>query len=326
MTRLTLSQAFQAGVREEMERDDTIVILGTDLVERGGHFAQLKGIGQLFPANVRDAPISEAALIAAGVGGAMNGLRPMIDLNFMDFALGAMDEIINQAAKVRYMWGSAMPLVIRGTAGIAGYAAQHNNSLEATFAHTPGLVVVMPSTPSDTKGLIKASLRSNDPVIFLMDKTLTAFRGDVPDEEYVIELGKGAVARSGQSVTLVAYGAMVHKALKVADRLAPEGIDVEVVDLRTLFPLDLDLVADSVRKTGRVVVATHAPRHGGVGAEVAAAIQETAFEYLDAPVLRVGARHSPIPHSPPLLAAALPSELDVERALRKSLRFPEEGA
>jgi pyruvate dehydrogenase E1 component beta subunit len=309
-----------------MERDDTIVLLGTDLVERGGHFAQLRGIGQLFPANVRDAPISEAALVAAGVGGAMNGLRPMIDLNFVDFALGAMDEIINQAAKVRYMWGGSMPLVIRGTAGIAGYAAQHNNSLEATFAHTPGLVVVMPSTPSDTKGLIKSSLRSNDPVIFLMDKTLTGLRGEVPDDEYVVELGKGAVARAGQDATLVTYGAMVHKALTVAELLAPEGIDVEVLDLRTLFPLDLDLITDSVRKTGRAVVATHAPRHGGIGAEVVAAIQESVFEYLAAPVLRVGAAHTPIPHSPPLLAAVLPSELDLERALRKSLRFPEDAA
>lgn len=319
MSRITLSQAFQEGVREEMQRDESIFVLGTDMVARGGHFAQLKGIGAEFPNKVRDAPISEAAMVAAGVGAALNGLRPIVDMNFMDFALGAMDEIVNQAAKARYMWGRGVPLVIRGTAGIALYAAQHNNSMEAGFAHTPGLLVVMPSTPADTKGLIKSSLRSNDPVIFLMHKTLTGLRGDVPEGEHVVELGQAAVRRAGDDVTVAAYGPLVARAVKVAERLAEEGTGVEVIDLRTLFPLDLETIEASVRKTGRLVLVSEAPRHGGITGEVAASVQESVFYYLDAPIIRVGARHTPIPHSPPLIAAAVPSEDDIERAIRASL-------
>jgi pyruvate/2-oxoglutarate/acetoin dehydrogenase E1 component len=326
MSRMTLSQAFQEGVREEMERDDTIFVLGTDLVERGGHFAQLKGIGSEFPGRVRDAPISESAMVSAGVGAALNGLRPVVDLNFMDFALGAMDEIINQAAKARYMWGRGVPLVIRGTAGIALYAAQHNNSLEAGFAHTPGLLVVMPSTPADTKGLIKTALRSNDPVIFLMHKSLTGLRGEVPEGEHAVPLGVAAVRRGGGDVTVAAYGPPVAKALNVAEQLASEGIQVEVIDLRTLFPLDLDTIERSVRRTGRLVLASEAPRHGGIMGEVAAAIQESVFYYLDAPIMRVGALHTPIPHSPPLIEAAVPSEQDIERAIRTSLQSTPEDA
>lgn len=326
MTRITLSQAFQEGVREEMERDDSIFVLGTDLVSRGGHFAQLKGIGEAFPDRVRDAPISEAAMVAAAVGASMRGLRPIVDLNFMDFSLGAMDEIVNQAAKIRYMWGSGAPLVIRGTAGIALYAAQHNNSLEAGFAHTPGLLVVMPSTPADTKGLIKSALRSDDPVVFLMHKMTTALRGEVPEGEHVVPLGVGDVRREGTSVTLAGYGPLVGRAVVVAERLSAEGIEVEVIDLRTLFPLDLELIERSVRKTGRLVLASEAPRHGGITSEVAASVQEAVFYYLDAPVLRVGALHTPIPHSPPLIAAAIPSEADLERAIRAVLSSSPEDA
>jgi pyruvate dehydrogenase E1 component beta subunit len=317
---MTLSQAFQEGVREEMERDDRIFVLGTDLLVRGGHFAQLNGLGERFGSDrVRDTPISEAAMVAAGVGAALNGMRPIVDLNFIDFALGAMDEIVNQAAKARYMWAQPMPIVIRGTAGVALYAAQHNNSLEATFAHTPGLLVVMPATPADTKGLIKTALRSDDPVIFLMHKSLTGLRGQVPDGEHVVEFGSANVIRSGAQATVVTYGAMVGKALRAADELALEDIEVEVIDLRTLFPLDLDTIEASVKKTGRIVVASDAPRVGGIGSEIAAAIQESVFFYLDAPVLRVGAKHAPIPHSPLLIDALVPSEHNIARAVRRTL-------
>jgi pyruvate/2-oxoglutarate/acetoin dehydrogenase E1 component len=318
-SRITLSEAFQQGVREEMDRDDTIFIFGTDMVDRGGHFAQLRGIAEQFPGKVRDSPISEAAMVASGVGAALTGLRPIVDLNFMDFSLGAMDEIINQAAKARFLWGRNVPLVIRGTAGIALYAAQHNNSLEALFAHTPGLLVVMPSTPADTKGLIKASLRAEDPVIFLMHKSLTGFRGDVPDGEHLVPIGSASVPRSGKDVTLVTYGALVRKALTVAERLFEQGVDVEVIDLRTLFPIDYDTIVESVRKTNRLVVASEAPRHGGITSEIAASILDTSFYDLEAPIIRVGALHTPIPHSPPLIAAAIPSELDLERAIRATL-------
>jgi pyruvate dehydrogenase E1 component beta subunit len=326
VTALTLSQAFQDGVREEMQRDETIFVLGTDLVARGGHFAQLKGISAEFPDRVRDAPISEAAMIGAGVGAALNGLRPIVDLNFMDFALGAMDEIVNQAAKARYMWGRGVPLVIRGTAGIALYAAQHNNSLEAGFAHTPGLLVVMPSTPADTKGLIKSALRSNDPVVFLMHKSLTGMRAEVPDGEHLVPLGVADVRRAGGHVTVVAYGSLVAKCMAVAERLAVEGIELEVIDLRTLFPLDLATIERSVHMTGRLVLASEAPRHGGIMGEIAAAIQGSCFYDLSAPIMRVGARHTPIPHSPPLIEAALPAEVDVERAVRLALASSPEDA
>jgi pyruvate/2-oxoglutarate/acetoin dehydrogenase E1 component len=321
---MTVSRAFAAAVAEEMARDDSIFVLGTDLFERGGHFAQIKGLGQRFGAErVRDAPISEAALVAAGVGAAMQGMRPIVDLNFIDFALGAMDEIINQAAKMRYMSGVAVPLVIRATSGIALYAAQHNNSLEATFAHTPGLLVAVPTDPADTAGLIKSALRGEDPVIFLMHKRLAGVRGPVSENMDALPFGRAAIRRQGAAATLVTYGATVRKALDAGEHLAEEGIEVEVIDLRTLYPLDLELVERSVRKTGRLVVISEAPCVGGIAAEVAAAVQEGAFDYLDAPVVRVGAAYSPIPHSPPLIDVLIPQVSDIEQAVRSSLaRWP----
>jgi pyruvate dehydrogenase E1 component beta subunit len=305
------------GLREEMERDETIFVLGTDLYIRGGHWAQVKGLGSEFgPDRIRDAPISEAGMVAAGVGAALNGMRPVVDLNFIDFIFGAMDEVINQAAKVRYMWNVPVPLVIRGTAGVAMGGAQHNNSVEAWFSHMPGLLVATPATPADTKGLIKSALRGEDPVIFLMHKMLTGFRGTVGGPDDLVPFGRGQVARPGTDITVVAYSIMVHKALQAAERLAGEGISAEVIDLRTVFPLDLELVEESVRKTSRLVVVGEAPRHGGIGAEVAAAVQEAVFDHLDGPVLRVGGRHSPIPHSPVLFESLIPQAADIERAAR----------
>jgi pyruvate dehydrogenase E1 component beta subunit len=317
MSRMTLSQAYQEGMREEMRRDPRIFVLGTDLFVRGGHWAQVKGLGPEFgPERIRDAPISEAAMMAAGVGAALNGMRPVVDLNFIDFVFGAMDELVNQAAKVRYMWGVPVPLVVRATNGVAGGAAQHNNSLEAWFAHTPGLSVVTPATPADTKGLIKSALRGEDPVVFLMHKVLTGFRGDVPEGEHLVPIGRAAISRPGRDVTVVAHSIMVHKSLQAAERLAGQGIEVEVIDLRTVAPLDLGLVKESVQRTNRLVVAYEAPRSGGIGAEVAAAIQEEVFDHLDAPVQRVASKHTPIPHSPVLYEAVIPQVEDVERAVR----------
>jgi pyruvate dehydrogenase E1 component beta subunit len=324
---LTLSQAFQQGVSEEMKRDPTVFVMGTDLYERGGHWAQVKGLGAEFgPERIRDTPISEAAMIAAGVGAALNGMRPIVDLNFIDFVFGGMDEVINQAAKVRYMWGVPVPLVIRGTAGVAFGAAQHNNSLEAWFSHMPGLLVATPATPADTKGLIKSALRGEDPVIFLMHKMLTAARGSVGGPDDLVPFGRALVVREGRDVTVAAYSIMVSKALQAADNLAGQGIEAEVVDLRTPFPLDLDTVEASVRKTNRLIVAGEAPRHGSITSEVAASAQEAVFDYLDAPVLRVGAAHAPIPHSPPLIEALIPQVADVERAVRYAVRGHAERA
>jgi pyruvate/2-oxoglutarate/acetoin dehydrogenase E1 component len=317
---VTVGQAFQQGLREEMTRDETVFVLGTDLFIRGGHFAQVKGIGPEFgPERVIDAPISEAAMVAAGVGAAMNGMHPVIDLNFIDFTFGAMDEIANQAAKARYLWGKPMPLLIRASSGIALYSAQHNNSLEAWFMHTPGLIVVMPSNAYDTKAILKSALRCDDPVVFFMHKRLTGARGEVGGPEDLIPLGKASVVREGTKATLISSGIVVGKTLKAADALAADGIDVEVIDLRTIFPLDTETIAASVRKTGRAIVITEEPPYASVASEIAASIQEDVFEYLDAPIVRLTAAHSPIPHAPNLIEAMLPQVEDIVKTVRGSL-------
>ena len=321
---VTVGQAFQQGMREEMSRDETIFVLGTDLFIRGGHFAQVKGIGPEFGQDrVIDAPISEAAMVAAGVGAAMNGMRPVVDLNFIDFSFGAMDEIANQAAKARYLWGKPVPLVIRASSGIALYAAQHNNSLESWFMHTPGLVVVMPSNPFDTKGILKSALRGEDPVVFFMHKRLTGARGEVGGPDELVPIGKARLVREGRKATLIASGIVVRKAVEAADVLAADGIDVDVIDLRTIFPLDLDLIEASVRRTGRAIVVTEEPPYASVASELAASIQEDVFEYLDAPVARVTAAHSPIPHEPGMMESLLPQVPGIVAAVRGSLdRWP----
>jgi pyruvate/2-oxoglutarate/acetoin dehydrogenase E1 component len=315
--RVTLSQAYRQGLAEEMRTDPRILVYGTDLFERGGHWGQVRGLGDEFGRDrVRNAPISEAAMVAAGVGAAMNGLRPVVDLNFIDFALGAMDEIINQAAKIRYMWGAPMPLVIRGTNGVAGGGAQHNNSFESWFAHTPGLLVAMPSTPADTKGLIKSALRGEDPVIFLMHKLLAGVRGEIGGAEDLVPFGCGVVRRPGRDITVATYGVTVPRSIAAAEELASDGIEAEVIDLRTVAPLDLELVDESVRRTRHLVVVTESQRHGGIGAEIAAALSESLYDVLDGPVLRVGAPSVPAPHSAPLLARVTPSADDIARSLR----------
>ena len=322
MASMTYSQAFQQGMREEMARDSSIFIIGTDIYDRGGHFAQVKGLGPEFGAErVRDAPISEAAMIAAGVGAALNGCRPMVDLNFMDFAYGAMDEIVNQAAKIRYMWGTHVPLVIRATAGVAGGGAQHNNSLQSWLTAMPGLAVVFPSRAYDVKGLIKSALRSNDPVVYMMHKRLTGARGEVGGPDELVPLGSARTVRPGSDVTVITYGYGVVLSTTAADTLAAENIDCEVIDLRTLYPLDMQTILSSVRRTGKVVVVDEAPRHGSLSAEISASITEEAFFYLDAPVQRVTAAHSPIPHSQPLLDAVLPDVDDVVRTVRDVIKM-----
>jgi acetoin:2,6-dichlorophenolindophenol oxidoreductase subunit beta len=314
---MTYAAAFQRAMGDEMERDETIFVLGTDLYVRGGHFAQVKGLGERFgQARVRDTPISEAAMVAAGVGSAMHGMRPVVDLNFADFAMGAMDEIVNQAAKMRYMFGAKVPLVIRGSSGVGLFAAQHTNSVESWFAATPGLVVATPATPADAGGLLVTALRGDDPVVFLMHKRLSSVRGEVDVPIEPIPFGKASVAREGTDVTVITYSFTVRQALEAAEAVAADGISVEVIDLRTVAPLDRDTINESVRKTGRVVLLSDSPTVGGVLAEVAAGIQETVLDYLDAPIVRLGGRHSPIPHSPPLFEALVPSLESVSAALR----------
>lgn len=317
MTNVSYSAAFQQGVREEMLQNDGIFILGTDLYERGGHFAQVKGLGPEFGRDrVRDSPISEAAMVAAGVGAAMSGARPLIDLNFDDFAYGAMDEISNQAAKVRYMWGRKVPLVIRATSGIALGGAQHNNSMEMLFASIPGLAVVTPSTAHDVKGLIKTALRADDPVVFLMHKKLTGVRGPVGGADEYVPIGSARRVREGGDVTVISYSNGMLTAGKAADALAADGIQVDLIDLRSIYPLDVETLVASVRRTGRVVILDEAPAFGSVAAQVAAVLQQEAFWYLDAPVRVLAAAQSPIPHAPDLIDALLPGVADTVAAVR----------
>jgi acetoin:2,6-dichlorophenolindophenol oxidoreductase subunit beta len=316
-TPLTYSQAFREGVAEEMALDDRIFIMGTDILLRGGHFAQVAGLGERFGAErVRDVPISEAAMVAAGVGSAMCGMRPIVDLNFLDFAFGGMDEICNQAAKMRYMFDIAVPMVIRATNGIAYGGAQHNNVIESWFAEMPGINVAVPSNPADTKGLIKTSLRLDDPVLFLMHKALTGARGPVGGPDDRIPFGRAKICRAGRDVTLVTYGVNVPKCLDAAAKLAVDGIEAEVIDVRTLFPLDRETVAESVRRTGLAIVVDESTGYGGVSAEITASIQEASFDYLDAAVVRVTGPHEPVPQSPPLLSAILPNAARIEAAAR----------
>jgi acetoin:2,6-dichlorophenolindophenol oxidoreductase subunit beta len=320
-TVLTYSQAYREGVAEEMAANEKIFIMGTDIVLRGGHFAQVFGLGEQFGASrVRDVPISEAAMLAAGVGSAVCGMRPIVDLNFLDFSFGGMDEICNQAAKMSYMFGIQVPLLIRATNGIALGGAQHNNVIESWFAELPGLNVVTPSNPADVKGLIKSSLRMNDPVLFLMHKALSGLRGNVGGPDDLIPLGHANISRSGDDVTIVTYGVNVAKCLEAAERLAADGIEAEVIDLRTLYPLDRERVVESVRKTGRAMMVDESAAYGGVSAEIVASIQEAAFDYLDAAVVRITAPHAPVPNSPALLSAILPNSAAIEAAARKLVK------
>ena len=317
---VTYATAFQQAVREEMERDDRVFVLGTDLAERGGHFAQVKGLSAIFGRErIRDTPISEAAMVAAGVGAALYGMRPIVDLNFMEFSFGAMDEIVNQAAKMRYMFGRSVPLVIRGTSGVALSGAQHNNCIETWFAQTPGLAVAVPSTPFDVKGLLKSALRGEDPVIFMMHKRLSGVKGPVGDASTLVPFGSASVCRRGDRCTIVTYGANVRKALLAADELAGGGVETEVVDLRTLYPLDTATVLESVARTRRCVALDEGPLLYSVASELAALVQGELFDVLAAPVARLSGRRAPTPFSPPLIEANLPQTDDIVRAVESTL-------
>ncbi len=307
---LSSSAALAEALHEEMARDETIFIVGEDLVAHAGIFGQFKGIPEKFPDRIIDTPISETCIAGCGLGAAMTGMRPIIDFHFSDFVTCAMDEFCNQAAKIRYMFGGQvkLPMVVwcPDGAGLRA-AAQHSQSLEAWFVHMPGLKVVIPSEPADVKGLIKASIRDDNPVMFFQHKKLFAKEGPVPEEEYVIPLGQAAVKREGKDVSLLCYGSGYYLCREAADKLAKDGIEAEVIDLRTLKPLDMETVAASIRKTHRAVVVHEACRTGGFGAELAARIQDELFDDLDAPVKRVGARDVPIPFSPPMEDFVLPN-------------------
>lgn len=316
---LSSSAALAEALHEEMARDQTVCIVGEDLVAHAGIFGQFKGIPENFPGRIIDTPISEAAIVGVGLGSAMTGMRPIIDLHFSDFVTCCMDELVNQTAKIRYMLGGQVkiPMVIwcPDGAGIRA-AAQHSQSLEAWFVHTPGLKVVVPSEPADVKGLIKTAIRDDDPVMFFQHKKLFAREGPVPAGDFTIPLGQAAVKRPGRDITLICYGSGYYLCKEAAAELNGMNIEAEIVDLRTLKPLDMHTVAGSIKKTGRAVIVHEACRTGGFGAEMAARIQEELFDYLKAPVKRVAAKDVPIPFSPSLEDFVLPKVSDVVAAAR----------
>jgi len=310
-------------LKEEMQRDPSLMLIGEDIGRYGGIFGVTKGLLEEFgPHRVRSTPISESAIIGSALGAAMTGIRTVAEIMYIDFTTCAMDQIVNQVAKMRYMSGgkAKIPLVIRTQGGGGrGNAAQHSQSLEALFLHIPGLKIVMPSTPYDARGLLKTAMRDDNPVMFIEHKLLYATKGSIPDGEYLIPFGQADIKRRGKDVTIVATSYMVTKVLKAAELLAKEGIEVEVIDLRTLVPLDLETTLQSIRKTNRAVIVHEGCRRGGIGAEMASTITEEAFDYLDAPIERVGSLDVPIPYSEPLENAVIPGEKEIVMAVRKVL-------
>jgi pyruvate dehydrogenase E1 component beta subunit len=304
MRELSFSEATLEAMTEEMTRDDRVFIMGEDIASQGGIFGQFKGLPQKFGLErVKDTPISETAIVGAGIGAALAGMRPIVDMHFADFITVAMDEVVNQMAKIRYMFGGqcTLPIVLRAPDGIIrSAAAQHSQSLEAWFLHVPGLKVVIPSNPADAKGLLKAAIRSDDPVLYFEHKALFPKKGPVPEGDHVVPIGKASVTRSGKDVTIVSYSLMMHNVLESAGELEEEGIDAEVIDLRTISPLDTKTIFSSVKKTKRLVIVHEAVKTGGVGAEIAALVAEEMIDYLDAPIKRLGAPFVPIPFSPAL--------------------------
>lgn len=323
MSRMTYLDAGRMAVAEEMRRDAAVWAVGEDL-GRGGVFGQYRGLVDEFgPERISDAPISEACILGAAVGAAMMGTRPVVELRFSDFALCATDELVNQAAKARYMFGgqTKVPLVVRQPIGMwRSSAAQHSQSLEAWYAHIPGLVVACPATPADNKGLLKSAIRCDDPVVYMEHKSLWPLEDEVPeDPEHVVPFGQARLAREGRDSTIVSWSQQVHIACAAADALAVEGIGVEVIDLRTLWPWDKETVIRSVEKTGRLLVAHEAVSVAGFGAEIAATIAERLHRRLKAPVRRLGAPRIPISYAPPLEDVARVTEAAIGKAIRELL-------
>lgn len=322
MPERTYREALGDALREELGRDPGILILGED-VAVGGPFGVTKGLAEEFGQNrVINTPISEGTVVGLAVGAALLGARPVVEVMFTDFITLAMDQLVNHAGKLHYMSGGQLrvPLTVRVQGGaLGGWGAHHSQCLEAWFQHIPGLRVVIPSTPADAKGLLKSAIRDDNPVLFVEHRGLYASRGEVPGGDHVVPLGVAAIRRSGRDVTLLALSRMVSVALEAAEELAAQGISVEVIDPRSLAPLDLDTIVASVKKTGRLVVVHEAVTTGGVGAELAASVQEAAFDYLDSPILRVGAPFAPVPASLELEKLYVPGAARVASAVRDAL-------
>jgi len=323
MARITMREAISQALWEEMERDSAVFILGEEVGVWGGTYAVTKGFYDHFgPDRVRDTPIAEAVIVGAAIGAALTGLRPVAELMTINFAFSAMDHIVNEAAKLHSMFGGqfVIPLVLR-TVGGGGrqLGATHSQTPDAVFAHFPGLKVVAPGTPEDAKGMLKSAIRSNDPILFIEHATLYQVRGDVPDGDYTVPIGVSKVQRQGRDVTLVTYSKMLEISTRAAEQLSMEGIEVEIVDLRSLRPLDMQPVLESFRKTNRAVIVEEGWRSFGVGSEVASRIYEEAFDYVDAPIKRIAQKEVPLPYNRTLEQLALPQVEDVIRAVKEVL-------
>ena len=317
-------KAVTEALREEMLRDEKVFIAGEDVGECGGPFAATRNLFREFgPKRVRDTPISESAIIGLAIGAAATGMRPVVEIMFSDFIATCWDQVVNQAAKMRFMFGGSLtlPLVIRTQMGAGQNAGpQHSQSIEAWAMHVPGLKVVMPSTAYDAKGLLKAAIRDDNPVLFIENRICYKLRQSIPEEDYVLPLGVADVKREGRDVTVVAVSNLVHKALAAAALLAGEGIEAEVVDPRSILPLDIETIKKSVRKTSRLVIVHEDVRFAGMGAEIAAAVSEEVFDYLDAPIKRVAAPFMPVPFSKPLEEFYLPNEGKIVKAVHEVLQ------
>lgn len=323
MKEIRYIKAINEALHEEMARDENVFVIGEDVGAPGGAFGGTRGLLQAFgESRVKDTPISESAIVGLALGAAMKGLRPVVEIMFADFLPVCMDQIVNQIAKTRFMFGGQFtaPLVIRAPGG-AGLNAgpQHSQSLEAWFAHVPGLKVVMPATPMDAKGMLKSAIRDDDPVLFLEHKALYAMSGQIPEEEYLVPLGKADIRRAGDDVTIVTASRMVQQSLDAAEALAGQGTEAEVIDLRSLTPLDKDTIFKSVEKTSRLVIAHEAVKSFGIGAEIAAMVSEEMIDVLDAPVVRIGAPFSPVPFSHE--GDYLPNASDIVRAVEKVMTY-----
>lgn len=324
MAQTTYLEAIRQGIWEEMERDENVFVLGEDVGVYGGAFKVTAGLLEKFgDKRVIDTPISESAIIGAAIGAAYMGMRPIAEMQFIDFISCAFDQITNFAAKSRYRWGAGVPIVIRGPSGGGTHGGPfHSQNVESYFFNTPGLKIVQPSTAYDAKGLIKAAIRDEDPVLYLEHKFLyRRIKEELPTEDFVVPIGKAAVRRKGGDLGIITYGAMVYTALEAAEELAKQGVETEVVDLRSLQPLDEEAILETARKTNKVIVLHEACLTGGAGGEIAARIAEKAFDFLDGPVMRVAAKDSPVPYSPPLEEYFLPNKNDVLEAARTLLAY-----
>ena len=319
MPTITYAQALNDALREEMRADPRVFLMGEDIGQHGGIFRVTKDLIEEFGADrVRDTPISESSFVGIGIGAAMAGMRPVVELLFMDFALVAADQIVNQAAKLRYMAGGtvSIPLVIRAQQGGGrGNGAQHSQSFESWFAQVPGLIIVAPSTPADAKGLLKSSIHAGNPVISIEHKLLYNTKGEVPDEDYIVPIGKADIKRYGRDITIVSYSRTLLFALEAAETLSQQGIEAEVIDLRTIEPLDMETILESIMGTGRLLVVHESHSNCGLGAEILARVNEQAPERLIMPARRLGAKHVPIPVAEPLENAVLPQPDDIVRTV-----------